>query len=81
MLTGDLKQLVGVVETIHVVSGFRQKVCVPSLSAGDVKYPGSDGQPEKIYQTCCFLAIPLGREELTVLQEIVGVECRLPPLG
>jgi hypothetical protein len=81
MLPGDLKQLAGVVETIHVVSGFRQKVGVPSLSAGDVEYPGSDGQPEQIYQTCCFLAIALGREELTVLQEIVGVECRLPPLG
>ena len=52
-----------------------------SLSARDVEYPRSDGEAEEIYQTGCFLAIVLGREEETVFQEIVGVEGGLPPLA
>jgi hypothetical protein len=54
---------------------------VSSLSARHVQYPRSDGEAEEINQTRCFLAIALGCEEETVLQEIVGVEGRLPPLA
>jgi hypothetical protein len=54
---------------------------VSSLSARDVEYPRSHGEADEIYQTCCFLAIVLGREEETVFQEIVGVEGGLPPLA
>jgi hypothetical protein len=54
---------------------------VSSLSARHVEYPGSDGKAEEVYQARCFLAIALGSEEESVLQEIVGVEGRLPPLA
>jgi hypothetical protein len=54
---------------------------VSSLSARDVQYSRSDVEAEELNQTRCFLAIALGREEETVLQEIVGVERGLPPLA
>jgi hypothetical protein len=54
---------------------------VSPLSAWDVEYPRSDGEAEQIYQPRCFLAIALWSEEEAVLQEIVGVERRLPPLA
>jgi hypothetical protein len=81
VFAGNSKQLLGVVETIHVVSSFCQEMRVPSLSAGDVQYWRSNGKPEQIHETRCFVAIALGREERAILEEIVGVECRLPPLG
>jgi hypothetical protein len=54
---------------------------VSPLSARDIQYSRADGKAEEIYETRCFLAIALRREEETVLQEIVGVEGRLPPLA
>jgi hypothetical protein len=54
---------------------------VSSLSARDIEYARPNGQTEQIYEARCFLAIALGREERAVLQEIVGIEGRLPPLA
>ncbi len=54
---------------------------VSSLSARNVEYARSDGEAEQLYETRCFLAIALGREERAILQEIVGVERGLPPLA
>jgi hypothetical protein len=54
---------------------------VSSLPARNVQYSRADGQPQEIDEACRFLAIALGGEEETVLQEIVGVEGRLPPLA
>jgi hypothetical protein len=54
---------------------------VAALAARHVEDPRSGGQAEQIYQARGFLAIPLGREQKAVLEEIVGVECRLPPLA
>ena len=47
---------------------------VPSLTARDIEYARSNRQSEQIYEPRCFLSIALGREERTVLQEIVGIE-------
>jgi hypothetical protein len=54
---------------------------VSSLSARDIEYARSNRQPEQIYEARCFLAIALGREKRAVLQQIVGIEGRLPPLA
>ena len=80
-LPGNREQFSGVVETVNIVSGFGQQVRVPSLPARNVENAGTDGESEQVNETRRFLAIPLGREEQAVLQEIVGVESRLPPLA
>jgi hypothetical protein len=54
---------------------------VSSLPARDIEYARTNRQAEQIYKTRCFLAIALGREERAILQEIVGIEGRLPPLA
>jgi hypothetical protein len=53
---------------------------VPALSAWDVEHARSIGQAEQLDETRSFLAVALGREKKTVLQQVVGVEGRLPPL-
>jgi hypothetical protein len=54
---------------------------VPALPTGDIQDPGADRQGEELDETRYFLSIPLEREKESVLPEIVGVECRLPPLA
>ena len=69
-----------VVEPIHVVAELSQQVRVTTLSARYVEYSGRVGQSEELDKSRYFLPIALEREKWAVLQEIVGVECRLPPL-
>jgi hypothetical protein len=80
-LAGYRKQFIGVIETVHIVSRLGQQMRVSSLPARDIQYARSNMQAEQIYETRCFLAIALGREKRAVLQEIVGIERRLPPLA
>jgi hypothetical protein len=54
---------------------------MPALPAGNVENARANGELEQVYETRRFLAIPLGREQQAVLQEIVGVKGGLPPLG
>jgi hypothetical protein len=54
---------------------------VPALTARYIQHARADWQTEQIDEACNFLSIALGREEEAVLTEIVGVECRLPPLA
>jgi hypothetical protein len=54
---------------------------VATLTAGYVEYTSAVGQREELDESRCFLPIALEREKWAVLQEIVGVECRLPPLA
>jgi hypothetical protein len=75
------QQFVGVVETVHIVSRLGQQMRMSSLPARDIEYARSNRQAEQIYEASCFLAIALGREERAILQEIVGIEGRLPPLA
>ena len=52
-----------------------------SLAAGHVEHARADRETEDVDESRDFLPIALGREERAVLEEIVGVECRLPPLA
>ena len=54
---------------------------VPTLPAWHVEYARADRKAKDVDQSSYFLAIALEGEERTVLQEIVGVECGLPPLA
>jgi hypothetical protein len=80
-LPSNGEQLTGIIETIHIVSRFRQQVRVSSLSARNIEHARSDRQAEQIDEARCFLTIALGRKEEPVFQEIVGIEGRLPPLA
>lgn len=52
-----------------------------TLAAWYVEYERAVGQGEDLDESRYFLPIALEREKGAVLQEIVGVECRLPPLA
>jgi hypothetical protein len=54
---------------------------VPPLSARYVQNARANRKSKQIDEAPYFLSIALGREEKTVLTEIVGVEGRLPPLA
>ncbi|HMF87120.1 MAG TPA: hypothetical protein VK575_03505 [Gemmatimonadaceae bacterium] len=54
---------------------------MPTLPAGYIEHARPVGQSKDVYEARYFLPVALGREEKTVLTEIVGVECRLPPLA
>ena len=54
---------------------------VATLPARYVQNSRSNRQFKDLDEPRCFFSIAFGREEETVLAEIVGVECRLPPLA
>jgi hypothetical protein len=54
---------------------------VTTLPAWHIQDTRSDGESKQVNETRYFLSVALGREEKAVLQEIVGVECGLPPLA
>jgi hypothetical protein len=56
-------------------------VRVPALPARYIENARANRKREQLDETRYFLAVALGREEKTVLTEIVGVEGRLPPLA
>ena len=63
-----------------MVAGLGEQVRVPTLAAWHVEHPRSIGQAEQLDETRSLLAVALGSEKQAVLQEVVGVEGRLPPL-
>ncbi len=54
---------------------------VTPLSARYIKDARANRESKQLDEARDFLAVALGREEKTVLTEIVGVEGRLPPLA
>jgi len=52
-----------------------------TLTTRYVEYTRAVGQSEELDESSYFLPIALEREKRAVLQEIVGVEGRLPPLA
>ena len=78
---GDFEQVLGVIEPIDVVSGLGEKVRVPALAARDVENSRSHWKAEHVDDPRCFLAIPLECEDGLILEQIMGVEIRLPPFG
>jgi hypothetical protein len=54
---------------------------MPTLTAGYIQKTGAIWQCEQIDEPRYLLSIAREREKQAVLPEIVGVECRLPPLA
>jgi hypothetical protein len=54
---------------------------VSPLAAGDIEQLRSDRKAEQLDQARCLAPIRFGRKEWAVLEEIVVVERRLPPLA
>jgi len=80
-LPRDLEQVVGVVESIDVVARFSEQVRVPSLAARDVQHARADGKSKQLDEPRDFRASSFGCEQRAVLEKIVRVERRLPPLA
>lgn len=77
----DVQQLFRVIERVHVVAELGQQVRVPALSARHIQHARAIGESKELDQPGYFLTIPREREEWAVLQEVMGVEGRLPPLA
>ena len=80
-LAGHFEEFPGVIEPVDVVPGLSEQMRVPALATRHIQHPRPHWQFEELDETGYFLAIPLGGEKKSVLPEIVGVECRLPPLA
>lgn len=70
-----------IVEAVDVEAGFCEQVSVSSLAARNVENPGPRRQAEQVDNSCDFGAIPLESEEGLILEKVVSVEVRLPPLA
>jgi hypothetical protein len=53
---------------------------VTALSARDVEHPRARRKPEHVDQPRGLMAIALEREQRLVLEQVLVVEVRLPPL-
>src|SRR5205823_3302235 len=80
-LSRDAEQLLRVIEAVDVKPVFREQVSVTSLPARHVEDARARRETQQLDEPGCFLTIALGRKQQPVFQKIVGVECRLPPLG
>jgi hypothetical protein len=56
-------------------------MCVPALTAWNVEESRADRQLEQLDQTRCLATVTCECEERAVLEEVVSVERRLPPLA
>ena len=70
-----------VVEPVDVVACFREHVRVATLPARNIEDSRSHRQTEYFQQPRYIAPITFGSKERLVLEEIVGVEGRFPPLG
>jgi len=77
----EANEVLGVVEAINLESSFGEKMSVSSLPARDVKNSGSMRKAQNVNDTGCFVSVALEREDWLILEQIPGVEIRLPPLG
>jgi hypothetical protein len=56
-------------------------MCVTTLPAGHIQNARPNREGKQVDEARYFLSIALESEKRAVLQEIVGVECGLPPLA
>ena len=73
--------MLGVIESVDVVSRFCQQVSVPSLTARDIEYPRARRQSQDVDHSTDFVAVALESEDRLVFEQIVRVEIRLPPFA
>ncbi len=70
-----------VVEAVHVEAGFREQMRVTSLPAWHVEHPCVRGQLQQRYEARHLAPIAREVEQGLVLEEVLIVEVRPPPLG
>ena len=63
-----------IVESVDIVTSFREQMRVTPLPTWNVEDAGDDGQRENFQQPRYFAPITFGSKERLVLEEIVGVE-------
>ena len=80
-LARNLQKMLGIIETVDSIARLGQQVCMPSLSARYVEYARSYGETKYIDNARGFMTIALGGENRLILEQILGVEVRLPPLA
>ena len=73
--------MLGVVQAVDIVSGFREKMRMPALPAGNIENSRIRRQLEDFEKSRNFLAVALEFEDRLVFEEVVRVEISLPPLG
>jgi hypothetical protein len=73
--------MLGVIESVDVVSRFCQQVSVPPLTARDIEYPRARRQSQDVDHSSDFVTVALEREDRLVFEQIVRVEIRLPPFA
>jgi hypothetical protein len=61
-LSSNCEQLTGVIQAVHIVSGFGQQVRVTPLPARDVEYARCHRKPKQLNEPRRFLTIALGRK-------------------
>jgi hypothetical protein len=69
-----------VIEPVHIVSGFREQVCVTSLATGHIENARVDGKAEKLDDSRGLRTVALQRKDRLVLEEVPGIEVGFPPL-
>ena len=79
-LLGDGEQLARVVRAGDVVARLGQQMRVTPLSAGTIEDARADRELEDLEEPRDFLPVARENEERFVLQEILLVEVRLPPI-
>lgn len=78
---GEFQQVARVVQSIDVESRFGEEVRVATLPARHVEDARAGGQLQDLEQTRDLSSVTLEREERFVLQQVLGVEVRRPPVG
>jgi hypothetical protein len=74
------EQVARVVQPVDVVAGFGEQVRVPSLPARAIQNARGDGKLQDLDEPSDLAAVALQVEERLVLDEILRVEVRLPPI-
>ena len=78
--TCSLQQRGGVVHTVDVEARLGEQVRMASLSAWTIENSRAGRQAEDRDESRYLASIPLEREERLVLEQILGVEVRRPPI-
>jgi len=71
--------MVRVVEGVNLIAGLSEQMGVPALTARHVKNPRAVMEAKHLDNTSRFGAVALEREDWLILEEIPGIEIRLPP--
>ena len=74
------QQIGRVIQSVDVEPCLGEEVRVSSLTARAIEHPCAGGQTEDLEQPRHLATIALEREEWLVLEDVVGVEVRRPPI-